>query len=134
MERVPQLVFGPFRLDTEKKRIWREDQEVVLRRTAVSVLQLLVENANVILTKEQVVRYVWPKKYPTAIALRVCIREIRQALGDDVNVPRYVETVGRNGYRYIGPMGEGVTRFVQGELSEGFEHIVGRKEELEQLD
>jgi DNA-binding winged helix-turn-helix (wHTH) protein len=33
----------------------------------------------------------------------VCLTDIRQALGDDVKEPQYVQTVGREGYRYIGP-------------------------------
>jgi hypothetical protein len=35
-------------------------------------------------------------------AVRVCVREIRQALGDEAATPRYVETVGRQGYRFVG--------------------------------
>ncbi len=134
MERVSQLTFGPFRLDTEKKHIWREDQQLPLRRTSVEVLQMLVEHAPDTLTKTQVLKYVWAGAYVTDIVLRVCIREIRQALGDDAKVPQYVETIGRKGYRYIGPMVEGKALSTKKELGEGFEHIVGRRDELEQLD
>ena len=134
MERVSQLTFGPFRLDTEKKLIWREDQQLPLRRTSVEVLQMLVEHAPDTLTKTQVLRYVWAGAYVTDIVLRVCIREIRQALGDDAKVPQYVETIGRKGYRYIGPTVEGKASSTKTELGEGFEHIVGRRDELEQLD
>jgi DNA-binding winged helix-turn-helix (wHTH) protein len=80
------------------------------------VLQLLVENPGEILTKGQILQYVWSGKYTSSIAVRVCIREIRQALPDEAKVPRYIETVGRKGYRYIGPTIEGNRAGIQGEI------------------
>src|SRR5215475_1994845 len=98
MEGMISLTFGHFRLDTGKKRLWRGEQEVSLRPTAVAVLQLLVENAPNLVTKEYILKQVWPSAYVSKVVLRVCIREIRQALGDDAKVSRYIETVGREGY------------------------------------
>jgi DNA-binding winged helix-turn-helix (wHTH) protein len=43
----------------------------------------------------------WPGIYVTKTVLKVCVREIRQALKDDATRPRFIETVGTQGYRFI---------------------------------
>ena len=134
MERSDHLVFGPFLLETEKKRLWRGDKKIPLRPTSVAVLQMLVENAPDVVTKEQILKHVWAGTYVTRIVLRVCIREIRQALGDDAKVAQYVETVGRKGYRFIGQTEAGKSRSLDSGLGEEFEDIVGRTEDLSQLE
>lgn len=134
MEHVPYIAFGPFRLDTERKRIWRGDEEVRLRAMAVEVLQMLVENAGELLTKERILKYIWGGKQITTTALRVCLTDIRQALGDDVKEPQYVQTVGRKGYRFIGPKVEERPAVLLSSSVKGFEYIVGRDEELTLLN
>jgi predicted ATPase/DNA-binding winged helix-turn-helix (wHTH) protein len=130
MERVPYLTFGPFRLDTERKRIWRDDEDIHLRRTSFEVLQMLVESAGEVVTKEHLIEYVWAGRKITRTAMRVCLTDIRQALGDDVKAPQYIETVGRKGYRFIGPKAEGRALVQARKPSVGFEHVVGRDAEL----
>ncbi len=132
MERYIALTFGPFRLDTEEKRLWRNDQEVPLRTTPAEVLQMLVENAPDVVSQGEISRQIWPGKIVTKVVLRVCISEIRQALGDDARNPRLIETVGRKGYRYIGDTVPSSSQTKT--LGEGFEYIVGRREEVVQLE
>src|SRR5215510_16084724 len=96
------LVFGPFRLDPVKKRLWRGEEELVLRPMAVSVLQALVEHAGEVVPKEDLLKWVWAGTYVTKTALKVCVREIRKTLGDEATTPRFVETVGQQGYRFVG--------------------------------
>lgn len=132
MERYDSLFFGPFRLDTEEKRLWQNGQETFIRPTPARVLQMLVENAPDLVSKDEIARQIWPGKFVTSVVLRVCIREIRQALGDDARKPRFIETVGRKGYRYIG---DTIVSASQSQtLGEGFEYIVGRREEVAQLE
>jgi DNA-binding winged helix-turn-helix (wHTH) protein/Leucine-rich repeat (LRR) protein len=132
MERLAPLTFGPFRLDTVAKKLWWGEHEVPIRTTPAVVLQMLVEHAPEVVTKEQILRHIWSGKYVSKVALRVCISEIRQALRDDVKKPQFVETVGRKGYRYIGEIEEKESSNLK-TLGEGFEYIVGRREEVEQL-
>src|SRR5262245_51089137 len=134
MERIAQLLFGPFRLDPQKKQLWRGETLLELRPMAVSVLQVLVEHAGEILTKEQMFRYVWSGTHVSPASLKVCIREIREILGDDRKNPQYLETVGREGYRFIGAQEqENEPLALAGEVT-GVEYIVGRQRELEQLE
>src|SRR5262245_58515732 len=102
MERIAQLLFGPFRLDPQKKQLWKGETVLELRPMCGSVVQVLLEHAGEVLTKEQLLRSVWTGTYVSGTALKVCIREIRETLGDDRMAPRYIETVGREGYRFIG--------------------------------
>lgn len=134
MERVAQLLFGPFRLDPQKKQLRRGDMVLGLRPMAVSVLRVLLEHAGEVLTKEQLLKSVWAGTYVNPTALKVCISEIREALGDERTAPRYIETVGREGYRFISLQEQRRESLaLAGEVS-GIECIVGRQREAEQLE
>jgi DNA-binding winged helix-turn-helix (wHTH) protein len=97
------LCFGPFRLEGSK-RLWREDQLVALRPRPLAVLRYLAEQAGRIVTGEELLKRLWPGIYVTKTVLRVCVREIRQALGEEFAIPRFIETVDRQGYRFIAPL------------------------------
>jgi hypothetical protein len=64
----------------------------------------LTPQAGQLVTKETLLATAWPEVVVSEAALVVCIREIRQALGDTARLPQYVETVHRRGYRFIGPL------------------------------
>ena len=53
------------------------------------------------MTKEELLQAVWPESFVTDAVLKVSIREIRQAVGDDPETPQFIETVQRRGYRFI---------------------------------
>ena len=61
----------------------------------------LVEHAGRLVTKEELRRNVWRTDYLTDTVLRVCVREIRSALGDSSNAPTYLETIRGRGYRFL---------------------------------
>lgn len=145
MEHAQHIDFGPFRLELTKKRLWRGEQERELRPMAVAVLRYLAERPGQLVGKEELLKQVWAGTIVTKTALKVCVREIRQALDDEVSAPRYIETVGRLGYRFIAPLTTAAPpvqslRFkVQGSESapapspQSSALIVGRKTELDQL-
>ena len=54
------------------------------------------------MTKDQLLAAVWPNTAVTDTVLKVCVREIRDALGDDPDAPRFVQTAHRLGYRFVG--------------------------------
>ena len=102
MEPSHHLTFGPFCLDVTHGRLWRGEQPMALRPRSLAVLQYLVEHPGRLLTKAELRRQVWAGTHVTDIVLRVSIREIRAALGDSATTPHYVETVGQEGYRFLG--------------------------------
>lgn len=96
------VAFGPFQIDLRNACV-RCGQEILpLTPKAFSVLLELVKAAGVLVSKEELFKAVWPNLIVTDAALTVCIREIRKALGDLSRKPRYIETVHKRGYRFIG--------------------------------
>src|SRR5688500_4498402 len=101
MAPVQQLTFGPFRLDVTDGRLWRAADVIALRPRALAVLRYLVEHPGRLVTKAELRQHVWGDTHITDIVLRVCVREIRAALGDPASAPQYVQTVGHEGYRFL---------------------------------
>jgi DNA-binding winged helix-turn-helix (wHTH) protein/predicted ATPase len=95
--------FTPFRLDLEAERLWHGAEVVRLTAKAWAVLRCLVAHAGQLVTKEALFTEVWGTAHVSDAALVVCIREIRQALGDVARTPQYVETVRGRGYRFVAP-------------------------------
>ncbi len=69
---------------------------------ALAVLCLLVTRPGQVVTKDEIFQTVWPDVVVGDDALTSCIQEVRHALRDDARQPRYIETVHRRGYRFIG--------------------------------
>ncbi len=124
-----QLVFHPFRLDIANERLLRGGRPVPLTPKAFAVLRVLISRAGRLLTKNEILESVWAGTNVQDAVLKVCIREIRKALNDEARSPRYIETVHRRGYRFIGRI-SGASRLVGTEPRPGF---VGREEEVGQL-
>lgn len=101
---MAQVAFGPFRLDTTTRQLWRDEQGVAVQPRPLAVLQYLVERPGQVVSSAVMLKAVWAGTYVSRVSLKVCIRAIREALGDDAEVPQYVETVGRLGYRFIAPL------------------------------
>ena len=99
---MTQITFGPFRLDGADRRLHHGGDVVPLRPKTFAVLDHLAARPGRLVTKEQLLAAVWPDTAVTDTVLKVCIREIRDALGDDPESPRYIETAHRLGYRFVG--------------------------------
>ena len=98
------LVFGEFCLDQSNATLLRDGSPVSLTPKAFSVLAYLAQHAGRLVTKDEFMDQIWPGVFVGDAALKVCVREIRRALGDDPQQPRYVETAHRRGYRFIAPV------------------------------
>ena len=95
------LHFPPFRLDPDNALLWRGTTEVRLTPKAFAVLHCLVERHGQLVTKDALLERVWPGTVVGDAVLKVCVREIRKALGDQAGAPRFVATAHRRGYRFI---------------------------------
>ncbi|MGE0825689.1 MAG: AAA family ATPase [Candidatus Binatia bacterium] len=99
------LHFGPYRLDLRNAQLWRGKQAVRLTAKAVAVLQYLVARPGQLVTKDELLSRVWPEAVVSDPALTVCMGRLRKALRDSAKKPQYIETVHRQGYRFIGKVG-----------------------------
>ena len=86
MESERELLFGSFRLRSEAGQLWREGQEIELRPTARAVLRYLATHPGRVITKEDLRKEVW-RRYVSHTVVKVCIHDIRHALGDDQKYP-----------------------------------------------
>ena len=101
MEQEHHLAFGPFRFDGTQGRLWQGEQAIALRPQSLAMLRYLVEHPGRLVTKAELRQQVWAGTHITDTVLRVSVHEIRRALGDVAAAPRYLETVGRQGYRFL---------------------------------
>jgi DNA-binding winged helix-turn-helix (wHTH) protein/predicted ATPase len=101
-----QLIFAAFRLDITDQRLWRGAETIPLAPKVFAVLHYLVRHAGRLVTKDELLKAVWPDVHVSDAVLKVCIRAIRQALGDQARVPQFVETCHRRGYRFLGAVTE----------------------------
>src|SRR5262245_16085342 len=101
-----RIVFDPFSLDLANECLWRGSQAIKLRPKAFAVLDYLLEHPGQLVTKETLLNAVWPGTFVGEAVLKVAIRQIREALGDDSSSPRFIETAHRRGYRFIGSVSE----------------------------
>jgi predicted ATPase/DNA-binding winged helix-turn-helix (wHTH) protein len=102
MEPEHHIAFGPFRLETTQGRLWRGDHVISLRPRSLAMLSYLVAHPGRLVTKAEVHQHVWADAHVTDSVLRTSVQEIRAALGDAAAAPRYLATVGRQGYRWLG--------------------------------
>jgi DNA-binding winged helix-turn-helix (wHTH) protein len=105
------LRFGPFELDVRSGELRRNGITVRLQPQPFKVLVLLICRPGEVVTREEVQAEVWPAGTFVDFeqSLNFCVRQIRASLGDNANAPRYLETLPRRGYRWVGGAVEKVT-------------------------
>jgi eukaryotic-like serine/threonine-protein kinase len=105
------LRFGPFELDVRSGELRRNGTTVRLQPQPFKVLVLLLCRPGEVVTREEIQAEVWPAGTFVDFeqSLNFCVRQIRSSLGDNANAPRYLETLPRRGYRWVGGAVERVT-------------------------
>lgn len=106
MSRAPSVRFGEFRLHPQRRELERNGERVGLRPKTYGVLLDLVSHAGELRTKDELLDAVWGDVAVSDNVLKVCIRELRQALADEPTSPRFIETRHRIGYRFIAAVDE----------------------------
>ena len=109
---------GPFRLDEETRILFRGDQPVSLGQRAVAVLRVLVERAGVPVSKDTLIEAAWPGLAVGESNLTVQIAALRRALAEQVGGDRWIETLPRRGYRYVGPVTLGPADLIPTSISQ----------------
>jgi TolB-like protein/DNA-binding winged helix-turn-helix (wHTH) protein len=95
---------GPFRLDTHSGILLRGTEPVVLGGRAVALLRALVERPGVLVSKDTLIEAVWPGQAVEDSNLPVQIAALRRALDEAPGGDRWIETMPRRGYRFVGPV------------------------------
>jgi DNA-binding winged helix-turn-helix (wHTH) protein len=103
----PPIRFDAYRLEVSNEQLWCGAQAIRLTAKAFRVLRYLVEHAGQLVTKDALFETVWPDMVVSEGVLTNCIGELRKVLGDTAQVPRFIATVHRRGFRFIAPVTRG---------------------------
>jgi TolB-like protein/tetratricopeptide (TPR) repeat protein len=101
-----RVSFGEFELDLESGNLRKSGRALKLRPQPMRVLCLLVSHAGKPVSREEIRRHLWGDStfVDYDVAVDSCVSRIRMALRDKAQAPRFVETLPRQGYRFIAPV------------------------------
>jgi Tol biopolymer transport system component/DNA-binding winged helix-turn-helix (wHTH) protein len=104
IKRSPIIRFGIFELDLNAGELRRNGAKMKLQEQPFQVLAKLLERPGEIVTREELHGKLWPADTFVDFdhGLNAAIKRLRDALGDSAENPRFVETMARRGYRFIG--------------------------------
>ena len=98
--------FGVFEVDRRSGELRKGGVRVRLAAQPFQVLIVLLDRAGEVVTREELQRHVWPADTFVDFdrGLNKAVNRLREALGDTADSPRFIETLPKRGYRFIGPV------------------------------
>ncbi|HET9577215.1 MAG TPA: AAA family ATPase [Usitatibacter sp.] len=127
--------FDRFELDEENATLTGDGKAIPVAPTPFAVLCALVRQEGLLVTKNALLDEVWGHRFVTESVLKTVIGKLRTALGDDARQPRFIETVSRRGYRFIGrtvPTGAKAALRLPGAPADA--SFIGRADALSRLE
>jgi pimeloyl-ACP methyl ester carboxylesterase/DNA-binding winged helix-turn-helix (wHTH) protein len=98
---MSRFAFGRFTLDVARRELLDGDDAITVQPQVFDVLAHLVEHADRVVTKEELLDGVWGTRFVTESALTTRIKEARQAVGDDGQRQEMIRTLHGRGYRFL---------------------------------
>ena len=98
------VAFGPFRLWPAARRLEKAGRPVSLGGRALDILVTLIERPGEVVSKQELMRRVWPGIAVEELNLRVNIASLRKALGDQTETARFIASVPGRGYCFVAPV------------------------------
>lgn len=104
MEQISKYRFDDFEADVRSGELRRKGQRLKLQLQPFYVLMALLERPKDVVTREQLRQRIWPDDTFVDFdhSLNTAVAKVRDALGDSANNPKYVETIAKKGYRFLG--------------------------------
>jgi DNA-binding winged helix-turn-helix (wHTH) protein len=96
-----QYEFGAYRLDAQSRMLFREGDRVALPPKVAELLIALVQAAGSVLTREELLRVLWPDTVVEEGSLTSHISLLRKALGERPKAQEFIETIPKRGYRFV---------------------------------
>ena len=97
-------VVGPFSLDAQIDLLFRGRERVALGQRAVALLRALVERPGAVVSKDTLIEAAWRNQAVEESNLSVQIAALRRILSEATGGDRWIETMSRRGYRFVGPV------------------------------
>src|SRR5262245_50924482 len=98
--------FGPFRLDADKRLLYRDGEVVQLTARVFDVLLVFITNSGRTLTKEELMEQVWPENFVEEANLTRNVSTLRKVLGESPDDHHYLVTIPGRGYRFVAEVRE----------------------------
>lgn len=100
------LRFGVFEVDLSAGELRKNGARIRLQEQPFQVLTTLLQHAGQVVTRDDLRQEIWPADTFVDFdhSLNTAVNKIRESLGDSASSPRFVETIARRGYRFIGPV------------------------------
>jgi two-component system response regulator ResD len=100
-DQVPPIERGPLRVEPASRRVFLDGDEISLTQREFDLLAFLAEHPGRVYSRDQLMEAVWGEPFfEDTSTVTVHIRRLRAKLGDDVEEPRFIETVWGVGYRF----------------------------------
>src|SRR3954464_7038700 len=105
-ERPSPIRFGIFEVDLPAGQLRRQGFDVKLQEQPFQVLAVLLDRPGEVVTREEIQKKLWPADTFVDFerGLNRAINKVREALGDDADNPRFIQTLPRRGYRFLAPV------------------------------
>jgi len=102
-EPQPSFSFGPYQVDLSSGELRRNGSHIKIQDLPLRLLSLLAERSGQVVTRDELRKRLWPEGTFVDFedGLNTAVKKLRDALGDDAEKPRYIETVPRRGYRFL---------------------------------
>lgn len=102
--------FGPFSADLNAGMLLKHGIRIHLQELPFHILALLLSRPGMVITRQELHARFWPDASPVdgENSLNAAVNRLRRALNDLAEHPRYIETLPKRGYRYVGPAVEGM--------------------------
>lgn len=96
--------FASFEVDVRAGEVHKHGHRIRLQDQPFRILQILLEHGGEVVTREELQRQIWPSDTFVDFerGLNNAVKRLREALGDSAETPRYIETLPKRGYRFIG--------------------------------
>lgn len=100
------IPFGPFEAYLTTQELRKQGIRLRLPRQSFQILQVLLERPGKLVTRDEIRQTLWPSDTFVDFdhGVNAAINRLREALGDNADDPRYIETLPRRGYRFVGPI------------------------------
>src|SRR5215469_8330652 len=104
---VPRVVrFGLFEVDFASQELRKSGIKIKIQDQPFQILALLLERPGQIITRDEIQKHLWADDtfVDFDLGLNSAVKKLRQALGDESENPRFIETLYRRGYRFLAPI------------------------------
>src|SRR5215470_12658411 len=106
-DKATRIRFDSYEVDLRTREIWNDGLKLKLTGQPFEILEILLSRPGHLVTREELQKKIWgPSEddsfVDAAHGLNAAIRKLREALEDSADNPRYIETLHRRGYRFLG--------------------------------